>query len=153
MRLVGSVLAMSVAATLVVAVFVHFPIPHVQVKPLKPSERLPSMRDIGADSPEPPPPTAQQVAKMQSIFGGMCRTSVRSEHERRKLDFPRERVNALCGCLVQNAIETRFTFDGRDGFENFGLIAGKDTASERRALDDAQYRTMIAGAERACGAR
>ena len=149
MRLAG-VVSMAGAAALVVVAFLHLPIPYLQVKPMKPSERLPSLWDIGADDPGPPPPTAQQVAKMQGIFGGMCRTSVRSESERRKLAFPGERVDALCGCLVRNAIETRFTFDGREGFENYAVIAGRDTASKRMALSDAQYRAMIAGAERAC---
>ena len=71
MRLVGSVLAMSVAATLVVVAFVHFPIPYLQLKPLKPSGRLPSFWDVGPpDALEPPPLTAQQVARMQSISRG-----------------------------------------------------------------------------------
>ncbi len=147
------VVSMVGAAALVVAAFLHLPILHVQIKPMKPSERLPSLSEVSADSPGPPPPTAKDIAKMESVFGGMCRTSVRSEAERRNLNFPKERVNALCGCLVQTAIETRFTFDERQGFENFGLIVGRDNASERRALDDTQYRTMIAGAERACTTR
>lgn len=53
MKLVGSVLAMSVAATLVVVAFVHFPVPYVQLKPLKPSERLPSFWDTGPPEPSP----------------------------------------------------------------------------------------------------
>lgn len=53
MRLVGSVLAMFVAAVLVVVAFLHFPVPHLQVKPLKPSERLPSLWDIGPPAPSP----------------------------------------------------------------------------------------------------
>lgn len=152
MRLVG-VVSIFAAATLVFAALLHFPIPYVQLKPLKPSQRVGSISDIRADSPEPPPPTAQNIAKMQSVFGDMCRTSVRSESERRKLDFPLERVNALCGCLVQNAIETRFAFEGKEGFGKFGLIVGKAEASERRALDDAHYQAIIVGAELACAVR
>lgn len=149
----AGVVSMAGAATLAVVAFLHLPVLHVQIKPLKPSEHLPGFSDVRAYSPEPPLPAGQQVAKMESIFGSMCRTSVRSEAEQRKLDFPRDRVSALCGCLVQNAIETRFTFDGKKGFENFGLIVGKDTAPERRAMDDVRYRAMLAGAERACAAR
>ena len=148
----GGVVSMAGAAALVVVAFLHFPIPHLQLKPLKPSGRLPSLNDVRADSPEPPP-AAAQVAKAQAIFSSMCQNSVRSEAERRKLDFCAERIAALCGCLVGNMIETRGAHDGRRGFENFGLIAGRDTASERRALGDAQYRTMIADAEQACAAR
>ena len=152
MRLAG-VVSMVGAVTLVVAAFLHLPIAYIQIKPLEPSERLPSLSDVRADSPEPPPPTAKQVAKVQGIFGSMCQNSVRSESERRKLGFRAERVAALCGCLVGNMIENRGGRDGREGFENRGLIVGRDTASERRALDDAQYRTMIDDAERACAAR
>jgi hypothetical protein len=153
MRPIG-VVSMCVAAILVVVAFVHLPIVHLgPAKPFKPSERLPSLSDVRADSPEPPPPTAKDVAKMQGIFGLMCQNSVRSESERRKLGFRAERIAALCGCLVGNMIENRGRYDGREGFENSGLIAGKDAASERRAWDDARYRTMIADAERACAAR
>jgi hypothetical protein len=159
MRLAGKAMMLAGMAMLVVVaisatvMFLHFPVPYLQVKPLKPSERLPSLSDVRADSPERPPPSAQQVARMQSDFGSMCRTSVRSESERRKLGFPRERVNALCDCLVQNAIDTRFAFDEREGFKNSPLIIARDTAPERKALDDARYRTIIADAERACAAR
>jgi hypothetical protein len=152
MRLASAALMFG-AAVLVVFAFLHFPVPVVQLKPLKPSERLPSLSDVGPDSPEPPPPTAKQVAKMQGVFGSMCQNSVRSESERRKLGFRGERIAALCDCLVGNMIENRGGHDGREGFENFGLIAGKDTAPERRALDDARYLTMIADAERACAQR
>lgn len=153
MRLAG-VVSMAVAATLVVVAFLHLPIVHLgPMMPLKPSERLPSFSDVRADSPEPPPPTAKQVAKLRGVFGSMCQNSVRSESERRELGLRGERIAALCGCLVGNMIENRGSHDGREGFENFGLIVGKETASERRVLDDAQYRTMIADAERACAAR
>ena len=93
------------------------------------------------------------MANAQSIFGGMCWTSVRSEAERRKLEFRTDRIAALCGCLVQNIIEKRGGHDGREGFENSGLIIGADRGPERSAFDDAQYLAASADAERACAGR
>ena len=145
-------MAGSVAGLFVVA-FLHLPMLHIELKPLPRRERLPTLSDVTADGTDPAEPTARQVALMRGVLGRMCRNSVRSEYERRKLHFRGEGAAALCDCLVQNMIDNRGGHDGREGFEHSGVIAGGDRAADRRELSDTDYLTMIADAERACPGR
>lgn len=145
-------MAGSMAGLFVVA-FLHLPMLHVELKPFPQRERLPALTDVTADSPKPAGPTVQQAALMRSVLGGMCRNSVRSEYERRKLHFRGEGAAVLCDCLVQNMIDNRGGHDGRKGFDHAGVIAGVDRAADRRKLSDADYLTIIADAERACPGR
>lgn len=153
MRLVSVVLMAGAAVAVVVVAFLNLPIPYVQLKPLPAMKGVGSMSDIRADSPDPPPPTAEAVARIRKVFVPECRSTVRSESDRRRLGLAGERVAKLCDCRVETMIETHGQYDGREGFSDFSVVAGRDRGADRRQLDDAQYLAMVTAAERACAAR
>src|SRR3712207_400020 len=100
----------------IVTIILFFPIPFLELKPLPKSDRVGSISDIGADSPDPPPLSAENAARLRRALGPSYRSNVRSEVARRKLDIRTDRVAALCECSLDVLIEANGGNSEREEF-------------------------------------